>query len=78
MAKEESIQVEGKVKEALPNTNFRVELPGGQQVIAHIAGKMRKHFIRIIPGDVVTLELSPYDLTKGRITYRGRPIPVPR
>lgn len=78
MPKEEAIQVEGKVKEALPNTNFRVELAGGQQVIAHIAGRMRRHYIRIIPGDLVTLELSPYDLTKGRITYRGRPLPVPQ
>ncbi len=72
MAKEESIQVEGKVKEALANTQFRVELPNGHQVIAHVAGRMRKNFIRIIPGDSVTVELSPYDLTKGRIVYRGR------
>ncbi len=77
MAKEESIRVEGKVKEALPNTSFRVELSNGHQVIAHVAGKMRKHFIRIIPGDIVTLELYPYDLSKGRITYRGRPNVVP-
>lgn len=72
MAKEESIQVEGKVKEALANTQFRVELPNGHQVIAHVAGRMRKNFIRIIPGDNVTVELSPYDLTKGRIVYRGK------
>ena len=72
MAKEESIEVEGKVREALPNTQFRVELDMGGTVIAHIAGKMRKHFIRIIPGDRVKVEISPYDLTRGRITYRGR------
>ncbi len=72
MAKEEAIQVEGKVKEALPNTQFRVELANGHQVIAHVAGRMRMNFIRIIPGDTVTLEISPYDLGKGRIVYRGR------
>ena len=72
MAKEEAIQVEGKVKEALPNTQFRVELANGHQVIAHVAGRMRRNFIRIIPGDTVTLEISPYDLGKGRIVYRGR------
>ena len=72
MAKEEAIQVEGKVKEALANTQFRVELANGMQVIAHVAGRMRKNFIRIIPGDTVTVEVSPYDLTKGRIVYRGR------
>ena len=72
MAKEEAIQVEGKVKEALANTQFRVELPNGHQVIAHVAGRLRKNFIRIIPGDNVTVELSPYDLTKGRIIYRGK------
>jgi translation initiation factor IF-1 len=72
VAKEEAITVEGKVKEALANTQFRVELANGIQVIAHVAGKMRKNFIRIIPGDNVTVELSPYDLTKGRIVYRGR------
>lgn len=72
MAKEEAIQVEGKVKEALANTQFRVELPNGHQVIAHVAGRMRKNFIRIIPGDSVTVEISPYDLSKGRIIYRGR------
>jgi translation initiation factor IF-1 len=72
MAKEEAIQVEGKVKEALANTQFRVELASGHQVIAHIAGKMRKNFIRIIPGDSVTVELSPYDLSKGRIIFRAR------
>jgi translation initiation factor IF-1 len=72
VAKEEAIQVEGRVKEALANTQFRVELANGHQVIAHVAGRMRKNFIRIIPGDVVTVELSPYDLSKGRIVYRGR------
>lgn len=72
MAKEEAIEVEGKVKEALANTQFRVELPNGHQVIAHVAGRMRKNFIRIIPGDIVKVELSPYDLTKGRIVYRGK------
>ena len=72
MAKEESIQVEGRVKEALANTQFRVELDVGGMVIATIAGKMRKHYIRIILGDRVTVELSPYDITRGRITYRDK------
>jgi translation initiation factor IF-1 len=70
MAKEETIQVEGKVIETLPNAMFRVELDNGHVVLAHISGKMRMHFIKILPGDKVTLELSPYDLTRGRITYR--------
>ena len=70
MAKEEAIEVEGKVVEALPNTMFRVELENGHVILAHISGKMRMHFIRILPGDKVKLELSPYDLNKGRITYR--------
>ena len=70
MAKEETIQVEGKVVEPLPNAMFRVELDNGHVVLAHISGKMRMHFIKILPGDRVTLELSPYDLTRGRITYR--------
>ena len=70
MAKEESIEVEGRVKEALANTQFRVELDLGGVVTAHIAGKMRKHFIRIIPDDRVKVELSPYDLSEGGITYR--------
>ncbi len=70
MAKEETIQVEGKVIEPLPNAMFRVELDNGHQVLAHISGKMRMHFIRILPGDKVTVELSPYDLTRGRIVYR--------
>ena len=70
--KEEALEVQGVVTEALANTRFRVELEGGHKIIAHVAGKMRKHFIRIVPGDKVTVELSPYDLTKGRITYRER------
>lgn len=70
MAKEETIQVEGKVVETLPNAMFKVELDNGHVVLAHISGKMRMHFIKILPGDKVTLELSPYDLNKGRITYR--------
>lgn len=72
MAKEESIEVEGIVKEALPNAMFRVELENGHIVLAHISGKIRKHFIRILPGDTVKLELSPYDLSRGRITYRNK------
>ena len=71
MAKEESIKVEAVVKEALPNATFRVELENGHQVIAHVSGKMRMNFIRILPGDKVTVELSPYDLVRGRITYRS-------
>jgi translation initiation factor IF-1 len=70
MPKEEPIRVEGTVKEALPNAMFRVELEDGHEVLAHVSGKMRMHFIRILPGDKVTLEISPYDLTKGRIVYR--------
>jgi translation initiation factor IF-1 len=70
MAKEETITVEGKVVETLPNAMFRVELDNGHVVLAHISGKMRMHFIKILPGDKVTLELSPYDLSRGRITYR--------
>ncbi len=68
--KEESIQVEGVVTEALPNTQFRVELENGHNVLAHISGKIRMHFIKILPGDKVIVELSPYDLTRGRIVYR--------
>ncbi len=68
--KEEAIQVEGTVVEALPNTSFNVELENGHTVLAHISGKMRMHYIRILPGDKVVVELSPYDLTRGRITYR--------
>src|SRR5205814_2496520 len=70
LAKEEGIQVEGTVIEPLPNAMFRVELENGHKVLAHISGKMRMHFIRILPGDKVTVELSPYDLTRGRIVYR--------
>ena len=70
MAKEELIKVEGKVIELLPNTVFRVELENGHKVLAHISGKMRMHYIRILPGDRVAVELSPYDLARGRITYR--------
>lgn len=72
MAKEEGITVEGTVVEPLPNAMFRVELENGHRVLAHVSGKMRKFFIRILPGDKVTVELSPYDLTRGRITYRAR------
>jgi len=72
MPKEEAIQVEGKVLETLPNAMFRVELPNGHKVLAHVSGKMRMYFIKILPGDMVTVELSPYDLTRGRITYRGK------
>lgn len=70
MAKEKGIEVEGTVVEPLPNAMFRVELENGMVVLAHISGKMRMHYIRILPGDKVTVEISPYDLTKGRITYR--------
>ena len=70
MAKEDAIEVEGKVIEPLPNAMFRVELDNGHKVLAHVSGKMRMNFIRILPGDRVTVELSPYDLSRGRITYR--------
>ena len=72
MAKEEAIEVEGRVKEALPNTHFRVELDIGVEVIAYVTGRMRKNFIKITPGDRVKVKISPYDLTRGRIVYRGR------
>ncbi|MFQ5442084.1 MAG: translation initiation factor IF-1 [Thermodesulfobacteriota bacterium] len=72
MAKEEAIQVEGTVVETLPNAMFRVELENGHKILAHVSGKMRMHFIKILPGDKVTVELSPYDLTRGRITYRSK------
>ena len=72
MAKDENIQVEGTVLETLPNAMFKVELEGGKTVLAHISGKMRVYYIRILPGDKVTVELSPYDLTRGRITYRSK------
>jgi translation initiation factor IF-1 len=71
--KEETIEVEGEVVEALPSVTFRVRVDGGHDVLAKISGKMRKHYIRILPGDRVKVELSPYDLTRGRITYRHRP-----
>lgn len=70
MAEKETIEVEGKVIEPLPNASFRVELENGHRILAHISGKMRMNFIRILPGDRVTVEMSPYDLTKGRIIYR--------
>ena len=72
MPKEEAIEVEGKVIEPLPNAMFRVMLDNGHKVLAHISGKMRMHFIKILPGDTVTVELSPYDLSRGRIVYRSR------
>lgn len=72
MAKEEAFEVQGVVTEALANTQFRVELEGGHQVLAHVAGKMRKHFIRIVPGDKVVVEVSPYDRNRGRIIFRER------
>jgi translation initiation factor IF-1 len=72
MPKEEAIQVEGTIVEPLPNAMFRVELDNGHKVLAHISGKMRMHFIKILPGDKVTVELSPYDLTRGRITFRAK------
>ena len=78
MAKEEKIEVEGKVLESLPNAMFRVEIEGGHKILAHISGKMRMHYIRILIGDSVRVEMSPYDLTRGRIIYRGRkPEPQP-
>ncbi len=70
MPKEEAIKVDGTIVETLPNASFKVELENGHQVLAHISGKMRMHFIKILPGDKVTVELSPYDLSRGRITYR--------
>ena len=72
MARKDAIEVEGTVVELLLNTMFRVEIPGGRRVLAHISGKMRLHFIRILPGDKVMLEISPYDLSKGRIIYRQK------
>ena len=72
MSKEEAIQMEGRVVETLPNTTFRVQLQNGHLVTAHISGKMRKNYIRLLTGDTVTVEMTPYDLTKGRIVYRGR------
>ena len=72
MAKEDMIEVEGTVIEALPNAMFQVELANGHKVLAHVSGKLRMNYIRILPGDKVTIELSPYDLTRGRITWRGK------
>ncbi len=72
MAKEEAIEVEGVITESLPNAMFRVELENGHKILAHVSGKIRMHFIRILPGDRVKVELSPYDLTRGRITYRNK------
>ncbi len=72
MSKQDAIEVEGKVKEALPNAMFIVQLENGHEILAHISGKLRMHFIRILPGDTVTVELSPYDLTRGRITWRKK------
>lgn len=72
MSKGDAIQVEGKVFETLPNAMFRVELENGHKVLAHISGKMRMHYIKILPGDTVTVELSPYDLSRGRVVYRAR------
>lgn len=78
MARKDAIEVSGKVVELLPNTMFRVELDNGHRILAHISGKMRLHFIRILPGDRVMLEMSPYDLTKGRITYRQKESSPPK
>ena len=72
MAKEDVIEIEGTVVEALPNTNFKVELENGHQILAHISGKLRMNYIKILPGDKVKVELSPYDLTRGRITWRAK------
>ena len=72
MAKDDVIEIEGTVVDALPNAQFKVELPNGHQILAHISGKLRMNFIRILPGDKVTIEMSPYDLTKGRITWRSK------
>lgn len=77
MAKEEHLEMNGKVIDTLPNTMFRVELENGHVVIAHISGKMRKNYIRILTGDIVTVEMTPYDLTKGRITYRSKDNKMP-
>ena len=72
MSKEDVIEIEGTVVEALPNATFKVELPKGHQILAHISGRLRMNYIRILPGDKVTVEMSPYDLTKGRITWRSK------
>ena len=72
MEKEDKIEVEGKIVEALGNAMFRVQIPGNRVILAHISGKMRVHYIKILPGDMVKVELSPYDLSRGRIVYRGK------
>ncbi len=72
MSKQDVIEVEGTVTEALPNAQFKVELPNGHEILAHISGKLRMNFIRILPGDKVTVEMSPYDLSRGRITWRSK------
>ena len=72
MSKADVIEIEGTVTEALPNAQFKVELPNGHEILAHISGKLRMNFIRILPGDKVTVEMSPYDLTRGRITWRSK------
>lgn len=72
MSKSDVIEVEGKVTDAFPNAEFEVELENGHKILAHISGKLRMHYIKIVPGDKVTVELSPYDLTRGRITWRGK------
>ena len=77
MSKQDNIEIEGTVVEALPNAAFKVELANGKVILAHISGKLRMNYIRILPGDKVTVELSPYDLTKGRITWRSNKIPEP-
>jgi len=71
MAKEEPIRIEGRVMEVLPSTRFRCEIEGGHNILCHVSGRMRRHRIRMLPGDIVTIEMSPYDLSKGRIVYRG-------
>lgn len=78
MATKDAIEIEGKVVELLPNATFRVELANGQRILANVSGKMRLHFIRILPGDSVMVEMSPYDLTKGRITVRHQDTPKPQ
>jgi translation initiation factor IF-1 len=72
LAKEDVIEIEGTVVDSLPNAQFKVELPNGHQILAHISGKLRMNYIRILPGDKITVEMSPYDLTKGRITWRSK------
>ncbi|MDR1820981.1 MAG: translation initiation factor IF-1 [Oscillospiraceae bacterium] len=72
MAKEDFVEIEGKVLESLPNAQFKVELPNGHTIFAHISGKLRMHYIKILPGDRVTVQISPYDLTRGRITWRNK------